>query len=163
MLWHFSSDLCVCVEHIDYGNKNRNIKMPTATHTRMLGEQKSKENDFTRMVQQMASMLTKWKIKTSTITKHWIKIYDTFHCYWYKPRDRIEKYTVEHHIGSSARDLRLHSMIDSLTFGFVILDVVSFFITSDALLFSLPVCGRDFRHWQNPITIYIVIVFTQVT
>lgn len=24
MLWHFASDLCVCVEHIDYGNKKTN-------------------------------------------------------------------------------------------------------------------------------------------
>lgn len=52
MLWHFASDLCVCVEHIDYGNKKTNrwikcrqryaptIKYRKHTHTT--------RNDFSR-------------------------------------------------------------------------------------------------------------------
>lgn len=56
------SDLGVCVEHIDYGNKNHWMNCRQQRYRRKL-------NGFVMNF----SMLTKWKIKISTINKNRIK------------------------------------------------------------------------------------------
>lgn len=94
MLWHFASDLCVCVEHIDYGNKNeanRWIKC-RQRYAPTINTQSEREREWAHTCTHKLHMkwfladgsakwlqmpVTKWKIKTSTITKHRIKIYDT--------------------------------------------------------------------------------------
>lgn len=169
MLWHFASDLCVCVEHIDYGNKNRWIKVPTAirnTYSHSKGKKRNTERSGSNEEQQemiIADGLVNgfnademknqnvnnnkapdenlWHVscesmdikRTTDKDREWEKKDRVYVCdpnlhnlKESKMKREQKKSTHHHQIGSSAWDFRLHSMIDSLIFDFVILDAELF-------------------------------------
>lgn len=57
MLWHFASDLCVCVEHIDYGNKNRWIKCRQQYAIRTLRKTNNRHCSYSTSIKEQQEMI----------------------------------------------------------------------------------------------------------